>query len=850
MTRLYSRPPDRATVPVSARMVWLAPPVDESAHHVVAAAEPIRWPRGVDRACVEWWMRVPVWLLVRRELRRQWRSLTVVALLVGLVGAVVLTAVEGARRTESAYPRLLDALHANEASVEVSPEYFDEIAALPQVEAVAPAAFMWVTPAGFEFGDFLPLAATDDRFNAVVDQPLLLDGRRPRPGRVGEVLVNEEAADRLGVEPGDVLTLTSFTPEQFDAAIDDDIGEPAGPELDVTVVGIGRTEVDRADRTPMMLFTPAFYARHRDDVGHFDDILQVRLIDGDRDMAAFRAGVQRVVPESEGAVIETQAETSTNVEDASNVEAVSLVLFAVAAGLAGFVAIGQALARQTALSTDDQPALQALGLSRRQRFAALVIPSGLVAIVGAAVGAGGALLASPLMPIGLARRIEPDAGFSADWVVLGLGCLAVIVLVSGRAALSAWRATGRVNDTSTPGRAARVVTSLARLGASPPMLTGVRMALEPGRGRTAVPVRAAWAGAVAGSAGLVAALTFGAALGWVVAEPAAYGMTWDTSVIGPSDGAGLEREVSALAEDDDVRAVAALSVVPLRLGGAPLQSYGLEPYEGGDFVTVLDGRAPQVADEVLVGSETLDRLGRHVGDTVVAEGLGGGARQELTIVGRGVFPELVHPGLPDSDTGAYNDYALLTKAGTDRFAGDAGDESFTVALVRWAPGVDGLAATRQLERSGAAVQRVGRPDRIVNLARVDDFPSAVAAFLVLVATIAAAHALVTSVRRRARDLAMLKALGFVASQARASVAWQASTLAAVGSVLGIPVGLVIGRSAWAIVAGRLGIDSHIPVPWLAVGLAVPGAFVVANLIAVVPGRRAARIRPATALRAE
>jgi ABC-type lipoprotein release transport system permease subunit len=796
-------------------------------------------------------MMVPVWLLVRRELRRRWRSLTVVALLVGLVGAVVLTAVEGARRTESAYPRLLDALHANDASVEVRPAYFDEIAALPQVEAVAPASFMWVTPAGLEFGDFMPLAATDDRFNVVLDQPLLLDGRRPRPGRVGEVLVNEEAADRLGVEPGDVLTLTSFTPEQFGAAVDDDdIGEPAGPELDVTVVGIGRTEVDRADRTPMMLFTPAFYARHRDDVGHFDEILQVRLIHGDRDMAAFRAGVQRVVPESEGVAIETQAETSTNIEDASHVEAVSLVVFAVAAGLAGFVAIGQAVARQTALSTDDQPALQALGLSRRQRFAALLIPSALVAIVGAAVGAGGALLASILMPIGLARGIEPDAGLSADWVVLGLGFLAVIVLVSGRAALSAWRATGRVNDTSTPGRAARVVTSLARLGASPPMLTGVRMALEPGRGRTAVPVRAAWAGAVAGSAGLVAALTFGAALGWVVAEPAAYGMTWDTSVIGPSDGAGLEREVSALAEDDDVRAVAALSVVPLRLGGAPLQSYGLEPYEGGDFVTVLDGRAPQVADEVLVGSETLDRLGRHVGDTVVAEGLGGGARRALTVVGRGVFPELVHPGLPDSDTGAYNDYALMTLAGTERFAADAGDASFSLALVRWAPGVDGLAATRQLERSGAAVQRVGRPDRIVNLARVDDFPSAVAAFLVLVATIAAAHALVTSVRRRATDLAVLKALGFVASQARACVAWQATTLAAVGSALGIPAGLVIGRSAWAIVARRLGIDSHIPVPWLAVGLAVPGAFVVANLIAVVPGRRAARIRPASALRAE
>jgi hypothetical protein len=80
------------------------------------------------------------------------------------------------------------------------------------------------------------------------------------------------------------------------------------------------------------------------------------------------------------------------------------------------------------------------------------------------------------------------------------------------------------------------------------------------------------------------------------------------------------------------------------------------------------------------------------------------------------------------------------------------------------------------------------------------------------------------------------------------VAWQATTLAAVGLVLGVPAGLVIGRSAWAIVARRPGIDDHIPVPWLAIAAAVPAAFVVANLIAAVPGRRAARIRPAVVLR--
>jgi hypothetical protein len=792
-----------------------------------------------------------VWLLVRCELRRRWCSLLVVALLVGIVGAIVLTAVAGARRTESAYPRVLDALDAHDATVEVSSEYFDEIAALPQVEAVAPASFMFVAPAGLAPDDLQTMAPVDDRWNVVVDRPRLLSGRRPVAGRVDEVLVNEEAADRLGVEVGSVLTLASLTQEQQERLVhDENPGEPAGPEVDVTVVGIGRTELELAGRTPILLLTPAFYAVHRGDIAHFDDVLQVRLTAGEHDLSAFEAGVRRIVPESEGLTITTQAETSTNIEDATDVQAVSLVIFAIAAGLAGFVATGQALARQTAFSIEDQIKLRALGLSRWQRFVALLLPAVLVATVGAAAAAGGALLASPMTPIGLARRVEPDPGFAADWPVFGLGFLVVAILVAGRAAVSAWRTAGGPSSASVPAGGSRVVAWLARLGAPPAVVTGVRMALEPGRGPTAAPVRSGLAGAVAGIAGLVAALTFGAGLGWAVSEPAVYGLAWDANVVGPSDTGSLERELAALAENDDVRAVAALSVLPMRLGGGPLQSYGLEPTASGSFMTVLDGRAPQSAEEVLVGSETLDRLGRHVGDTLIAEGLEGHRPRELTIVGRGVFPELVHPGLPDSDTGAYNDFALLTQEGSANFAADAGGESFSLALVRWAPGTDSRAATRGLERDGAEVQVVGRPDRIVNLARVDAFPSVVAAFLVLVAAIAAGHALVTSVRRRSRDLAVLKTLGFVGSQLRATVAWQATTLAAVGLVVGVPAGLVIGRSAWAFVARRLGIDDHTPVPWLAITLTVPATFVVANLIAAVPGRRAARIRPAVALRSE
>ena len=48
-----------------------------------------------------------VWLLLRADLRRRWRALLGLALILGLAGGVVITAAAGARRTETAYPRLL-----------------------------------------------------------------------------------------------------------------------------------------------------------------------------------------------------------------------------------------------------------------------------------------------------------------------------------------------------------------------------------------------------------------------------------------------------------------------------------------------------------------------------------------------------------------------------------------------------------------------------------------------------------------------------------------------------------------------------------------------------------------------
>jgi hypothetical protein len=791
-------------------------------------------------------------VLVRADLRRRWRSYLVLAFVVGLIGGVVLTLFAGARRTDTALGRLRASTLEGDASVEVSPAYFDAIEALPEVAAAAPGSFFFVMPEGAESDDLLTIASTDGRFGSVVNAALLVDGRPPSADRAHEVLVNTVAARRFGVGPGDRIRLRSLTSEQMQQLIanGDPGGEPAGPTITVVVAGTGRVADDVASGAPIILLTPAFYAQYRDRVGHFDDILDVRLVRGDADMAAFRAGVERVVPDGEGVIIETDAETVAEIDDATNVQATALRVAALVTALAGFVAIGQAVARRLARSSADQPALWALGLDRRSRCLALLAPFVLVASGGGALAGALALLASPLMPTGFARRVEPDTGFDIDWLALGLGCGVIALALIARAALSAWRAAGQRQAASDHAPIAAFVGRLVRLGARPPVVAGVRMALEPGRGRTSVPVRSALAGAVLGVAGVVAALAFSAAMGWVVSEEVAYGWTWDTAVVGPRDPESLVDDVTALAENPDTEGVAALGVLPVRLGDAPIQSYWLDETKGSGYGTVLEGRSPAGPDEVLVGSSTLDRLDRDVGDTLTARGLEGSRRMTVQVVGRGVFPEFVHPAVPDSDTGAYNEFALFTRSAMDAVVVDAGNEYFSYVLVRWMPGVEVAAAETGLLENGFEIASVGSPPNLENFARVRAIPRLVGGFIAVLALAAIGHALVTAVRGRSRDLAVFQTLGFEGAQIRTTVASQATTMAAVGLGFGIPVGLVAGRLTWGIVARSLGVDAHFPIPWLAVAITIPVALLLVNAIAAIPARAAARTRPAVALRAE
>src|SRR5207249_6876735 len=129
-------------------------------------------------------------------------------------------------------------------------------------------------------------------------------------------------------------------------------------------------------------------------------------------------------------------------------------------------------------------------------------------------------------------------------------------------------------------------------------------------------------------------------------------------------------------------------------------------------------------------------------------------------------------------------------------------------------------------------------------------PLVLAALLGGLAAATLAHLLVTSIHRRRRDLAILKTLGFASGQVRTTVAWQATTLAVLAVLVGVPAGVVAGRWVWILFAHQLGIVAVPTVPVVTLAVLAAVAVVVANLVAVVPARVAARLHPALVLRSE
>src|SRR4029078_5366292 len=136
---------------------------------------------------------------------------------------------------------------------------------------------------------------------------------------------------------------------------------------------------------------------------------------------------------------------------------------------------------------------------------------------------------------------------------------------------------------------------------------------------------------------------------------------------------------------------------------------------------------------------------------------------------------------PGSDKTALGEGAVVTQAALGALGANFDRNDF---LVRFRAGA---VRARVIDRARAfaavpgddfdfTVSDVQRPSDIVAYERVRTLPLLLAGVLALLTTATVAHALVTTVRRRRRDLALLKALGFLRRQTSGTVAWQATTV--------------------------------------------------------------------------
>ena len=529
------------------------------------------------------------------------------------------------------------------------------------------------------------------------------------------------------------------------------------------------------------------------------------------------------------------------VEDGTRVLAVGLAAFALVAGLAALVAGAQALHRRMAETADDVPALRALGLSRADCTIAVVLSSLPIIVAGAGLAVVLAIGGSSLMPIGLARKAEPNPGIDVDVLVLGIGALLLVLLLGASAAFGARRST-RIGLAGSAPTLRRPAASLFASGYfAPSSQLGVAMALDPGEGRTSVPVRSAIVGAAFGVAGVVAAVTFGAGLDGLVEDPTSSGWNW---TLAPDVDEDDPRELSQLTAVDGVEDIGIVRFGQVEADGERMTGVSMQAELGAPSFSVVRGRMPSGPREIALGPKTADHHGLDIGDLVsVTDPAAPDGERETVLVGEVLMPTM--------DDNAFNEGIAMTP---DALAAVAQTAGFNQPVVRFAEGIDeDEAAGRVRHRLPEAISVYSfssPPADIAHLAGVQFLPRVLGLFLGLLAIAAVGHALASSVRRRRHDLGVVRSVGFVARDVLRALTAQSWTLVAIGLALGIPLGIALGRVSWQLVAEQIGVRATADTSPLTLLVVALVACFAAAVLSVPPGVAAARQRAVDALRAE
>ena len=611
-----------------------------------------------------------------------------------------------------------------------------------------------------------------------------------------------------------------------------------GPLVSVRIVGV-RPDLFNNGTGRYVTVSPAFYEAYSRglELSAPRNAIKVRLHRGSADLAAFQRAAERIAG-GRDFQFTVEDDEAGKLQSGFHLQAQALWLAALLAGGAVVLLLTQGLARTIELESERHRILLALGMTRSQ-LAWLVL--GRTAIIGgsaALVTIPVALALSPLAPIGRAGGYEPHPGIAIDARALaaGVGLVLIAAFVPGTvAAMRALRTRPDAQSSRSDARGSAAAGALARAGAPPTLVGGVRMAIPGPRGATAGTARATVLGATVAVAVAVAALGVAASLTHLLGTPRLFGQTWDLgSIQGQQVTAEGDRRRASRSRHhrrgawsgDDPSGERSR---PGRRCLRPDQAYA-RPHDARRAL-----RRP-ASDEVLLGTKTVDALAVQLGDRVAVRR--GSRVVEMTVVGRGVIPETMFLSLGEGVAMTFKALKRLVPAAFPRRL-----------LVRLGDGPRREATLQRLE-SFYGTPRAGVPRVVRDVRRGPGRAARPRGVVALFAAATLARTLLLSIRRRRRELAVLKTLGFTRGQVRAMVAWHATTVGAIALAAGVPLGLGIGRWIWNVVTAHLGVA---PTPITPVGsllLAVPAVLLLVNVVAAIPGRLAARTKPAVVLRAE
>jgi hypothetical protein len=824
-----------------------------------------------------------VWYRFRTTFRQDVGYLVTVVVLIGALGGLAMGAVAAARSTESSAADYVAASHVPQLFVldgvinpgiglnsAFNPALLRRLAHLPHVAHLASTVELNMGPLSRADHPVLtasiPTQASVNGLDFTEDPLSIVQGRMADPSRPDEFVMDVASAKTLGYHLGETVTMGWATNTQINSGnFTPQTVIPADQRARVTLVGLTGGQAtslfqdqDAANSSgAIMLFTPPLTDKLLACCSN-TMLSALTLQDGNRHLARVENEVKAVLPRGFPFVYVQASSLLETADQTLRPEAIALGVFGGIAGVATLLIAGQVISRRLRLRAADLEILRALGANPPQlagdgllgSFGAIVIGAGTAGLVGLAL--------SPLAPLGPVRpflqtRVHPD------WTVIGLGVaglitvLAVVALVASVRALP-WRTPSRIRGVTA---SSRVTAAAAAAGLSPAAVTGVRFALEPGVGRSAVPVRSAILGAALAVTVVVATVTFGSSLNTLVSHPALYGWNW-TYVIDGGGGLGDIRSSAAarlLDADPLVTGWSGVSYSTLQFDGANVPVLGSKPHAVVE-PPLLSGHGLDAADQVVLVATTLHQLNKRVGDTVDVRAPGRPAVR-LMIVGTATLPPIGVTGSShlEMGTGAVLAYQLIPPADRNLFEVTPGPNAILVRVKggespRALRSLQAIGRKLSIAESGGSVLPVQRPAQILEYSSLGSTPVFLGLALAAGAAAALAITLVTSVRRRRRELAVLKALGFTGGELATSVAIQASVAAVIGCAVGIPLGIAVGRALWDLFAGQINAVAVPTVPATTVVLIGVGAVVLAVVAASVPGRLAARTRTSQLLRVE